>query len=216
MSINYWITITLSLCTLTQSDWNIPSRPLGEVLSGIMRPNRNGPLPPNGPPPRRKKFSKNDRLALQQDEVQEFFPPKDKNVRHQRPSRRPGPKRPKRRPENGPPPKGFTLKNPFKELLDKSPLRHKNRLPSKGGNFRPPSKVFKGFAPSFEGSLSLEEARRQYEKEKFENSHPSHHQNPDGDRSHYDNTAPSPFDDHMLDDRIKNPEKHFEMPRKKR
>ena len=181
-----------------------------------MRPNRNGPLPSNGPPPRRKKFSNHNRIALHQDEVRDFFPKNGKNVRNHRLSQRPGPKRPKRRPESGPPPKGFTLKNPFKELLDNSPLKHKNRLPSKGGNFRPPSKVFNGFAPSFKGSLSLEEARRQYEKEKFENKHPNHEQKPDRDRHHYDNTAPSSFDDHKFDDRNKNPEKHFDRPMKKR
>ena len=142
------------------------SRPLGEVLSRLVRPNRQGPPQP-GPKLRPRG---QDRHALRQDQVQDFYPVSEKKVgKH-----KPGPPRPrKRRPEKKRPPVGFGLSNPFKDLLDRSPLKHKNRFPSKakGGSFRPPSKVFNGFSPSFKGSLSLEEARRQYEEEQYDHPH---------------------------------------------
>ena len=54
--------------------------------------------------------------------------------------------------------------------MDKSPLKKKKpKRPLKDGPFRPPSKVFKGFAPSFKGSLSLDEARKQHDRERYEN-----------------------------------------------
>ena len=134
-------------------------RPLGDVLSNIVRPNRKIPQDrkgPIGPRPGHNRIS-DERYSLNQQRVPEFYPEQDR------------PKRPKRRPQNVPN-KGFSLSNPFKDLLNRSPLKHPNhppkrRPPPKGDNFRPPSKVFNGFAPSFKGSLSLEEARRQYEKD---------------------------------------------------
>ena len=183
-------------------------RPLSEAISQFMRPNRKGPIhspPPLGRGKPKRKFSSSDRHRIDQERVEEFYPRPDKfNHRNQVKS---GPPRPKRRPEKRPP-QGFSLSNPFKELLDKSPLKHKQRLPSKGGNFRPPSKIFNGFAPSFKGSLSLEEARRQHEKERFENNHYQQHPDRDGGR------VPPSFDDHKPK---KHPGKHAgDKPRKKR
>ena len=170
----------------------------------FVRPNRNGPLPPQGPP--RKKFSE-DRRAINQDPVDDFYPA-DNNFRNQRP----GPKRPKRRPESslrppGPPPKkGFSLKNPFKEILNNSPLKPRFPPKKKGGRFRPPTKTFNGFNPTFKGSVSFEEARRQYEKEKMEaESVKQFHNNKHADHfNHHDEFEAN------------NDNKHVEKPRKKR
>ena len=178
-----------------------------------MRPNRNGPI--NSPPPPgrgkaikpKRKVPSADRHALDQERVAEFHPMSDKFQHRNQVKPGPGPPRPKRRPAQKRPPPGFSLKNPFKEFLDRSPLKHKQRLPSKGGQFRPPSKVFNGFAPSFKGSLSLDEARRQYEKEKFENDHYQHNSDRDGVR------VPPSFDDHKPK---KHPGRHPDKPRKKR
>ena len=173
-----------------------------------MRPNRNGPISP--PPGRgkagnlKRKVPSNDRHGLDQERVAEFHPMSDKF--HHRNQMKPGPPRPKRRPAQKRPPPGFSLTNPFKEFLDR---KQKQRLPpSKGGHFRPPSKIFNGFAPSFKGSLSLDEARRQYEKERFENNHYPQQPDRDGGR------VPPSFDDHKPK---KHPGKHAgDKPRKKR
>ena len=132
-----------------------------------MRPNRHG-MPPrdqaNGRPKRRPN---SDRDRIHQGEVDEFHPMTEHDRDHRQPERndhRSKPSKPLRRK-----PIGINIKNPFKNILDKSPLKKKHKRPPKDGPFRPPSKVFKGFAPSFKGSVSMEEARRQYEREQFGN-----------------------------------------------
>ena len=87
----------------------------------------------------------------------------ENNRDHHRPERNDQrPKPPRRKPSS------INIKNPFKNILDKSPLKKKPKRPLKEP-FRPPSKVFKGFAPSFKGSLSLDEARKQHDRERYEN-----------------------------------------------
>ena len=89
----------------------------------------------------------------------------ENNRDHHRPERNDQRSKPPRRK-----PISINMKNPFKNILDKSPLKKKKpKRPLKDGPFRPPSKVFKGFAPSFKGSLSLDEARKQHDREKYEN-----------------------------------------------
>lgn len=143
-------------------------RPLGEVLSKFISPNRNGKPPSRGPSngrPRRRPSS--DRNLINQDDVDEFLPMTEHNRDHRPPERndhRSKPSKPSRRK-----PISINIKNPFKSILEQSPLKKKHKRPLKDAPFRPPSKVFKGFAPSFEGSVSLEDARRQHEREKYEN-----------------------------------------------
>ena len=143
-------------------------RPLGDVINKFIRPNRNGLPPPRAPPvgrPKRRPNSEKNRIH--QDKVEDFFPMKEHNRDHRLPERKDHrAKPPRRKPIN------INIKNPFKSILDKSPLKKKHKRPNKDGPFRPPSKVFKGFAPSFEGSVSLEEARRQHEKDKFGSEFP--------------------------------------------
>jgi len=192
-----------------QQQQRLGLRPLSQAISQFIRPNRNGPPQPGrgkaGNP--KRKVPSNDRHGLDQERVAEFHPMSDKFHHRNQMKPAPGQPRPKRRPPQKRPPPGFSLSNPFKELLDRSPLKYKQR-PSKGGHFRPPSKIFNGFAPSFKGSLSLDEARRQYEKEKFENDHYQHQPGRDGGR------VPPSFDDHKPK---KHPGKHAgDKPRKKR
>ena len=189
---------------------------MSQAISQFMRPNRNGPINSQPPPGRgkggkpKRKVPSNDRHGLDQERVAEFHPMSDKFHHRNQMKPKPGPSRPKRRPAQKRPPPGFSLSNPFKEFLDRSPLKKKKQRlpppPKKGGHFRPPSKIFNGFAPSFKGSLSLDEARRQYEKGIFENEH--YQPDTDGGR------VPPSFDDHK-------PKKHpgkpaGDRPRKKR
>ena len=143
-------------------------RPLGDVINKFIRPNRNGLPPPRAPPAGRPKRRPNsEKNRIHQDKVEDFFPMKEHNRDHRLPERKDHrAKPPRRKPIN------INIKNPFKSILDKSPLKKKHKRPNKDGPFRPPSKVFKGFAPSFEGSVSLEEARRQHEKDKFGSEFP--------------------------------------------
>lgn len=144
-----------------QNNNGLTFRPLGEVISTLIRPNRNGLPPPRGSPRRRP--SKSDRNFVNQDQVDEFFPLNENNQDHHRPERNDQRSKPPRRK-----PSSINIKNPFKNILDKSPLKKKPKRPLKDP-FRPPSKVFKGFAPSFKGSLSLDEARKQHDRERYEN-----------------------------------------------
>jgi len=106
---------------------------------------------------------------LEQVEVEEFFPFED----HQQPlalgrkKHRPRGEqlynRQKRKQGNNP----RNVNKPFNNLPVRRPLKHQNNL--KGNKFRPPVKIYHGFAPSFKGSLSYDEARRQQEREKYAN-----------------------------------------------
>ena len=120
--------------------------------------------PPRGPTGRPRRRPNSDRNLINQDDVDEFFPMNEDHRDHRKPERKDHRSKPSRRK-----PISINIKNPFKNILDKSPLKMKHKRPLKDAPFRPPSKVFKGFAPSFKGSVSLEEARRQHEKEKYEN-----------------------------------------------
>jgi hypothetical protein len=130
--------------------------------------------------PRRKQHSQrkrpstnqdnyNDRNESEQVEVEEFFPFEDDQQplvpgrKKHRPRGEQLYNRPKRK-------QGSTkhkVNKPLIHLPVRRPLKHQNRI--KDSQFRPPSTIYNGFAPSFKGSLSYEEARRQQEREKFKN-----------------------------------------------
>ena len=126
------------------------------------------------PQSKRKRPSRNpdnyeERNELEQVKVDEFFPFKDSRPplvgerKKQRPRGEQQYKRPKRkqgnRKQNG--------NKPFKNLPFRRPPKHQNRI--RENKFRPPTKVYHGFAPTFKGSLTYEEAKRQQERETLEN-----------------------------------------------
>ena len=126
------------------------------------------------PQSKRKRPSRNpdnyeERNELEQVKVDEFFPFKDSRPplvgerKKQRPRGEQQYKRPKRkqgsRKQNG--------SKPFKNLPFRRPPKHQNRI--RENKFRPPTKVYHGFAPTFKGSLTYEEAKRQQERETLEN-----------------------------------------------
>ena len=110
-----------------------------------------------------------DSNELDQVEVEEFFPFEDNQQllapgrKKQRPRGEQLYNRPKRKQGNG----SRKVNKPFKNLPVRRPLKHQNRI--KDSKFQPPAKIYHGFAPSFKGSLSYEEAKRQQEREKYEN-----------------------------------------------
>lgn len=134
-----------------------------------------------GKRPRRKKNQQKKRPTTDPDyydesneldeiEVEEFFPFEDNQQpfapglgrKQQRPRGEQLNNRPKRKQGNS----QRNVNKPFKKLPVRRPLKHQNRI--KDSNFRPPSTIYHGFAPSFKGSLSYDEARRQQEREKYE------------------------------------------------
>jgi len=114
--------------------------------------------------PSRKPDNYNERNELEQVEVDEFFPFKENmQKKKHRPRGEQQYKRSKRKQGSRKP----NVNKPFKNLSVRRPLKHQNRI--RENKFRPPTKVYHGFAPTFKGSLTYEEARRQQERETFEN-----------------------------------------------
>jgi len=142
---------------------------IGDLVTQFLNKDKRNRRKPQS---HRKRPSRNpdnydERNELEQVKVDEFFPLKDS--RHpvvgnqKRPRGEQQYKRSKRKPGS----RKQNVKNPFKNLPVRRPPKHQNRI--RENKFRPPTKVYHGFAPTFKGSLTYEEAKRQHERETFEN-----------------------------------------------
>jgi len=144
---------------------------IGDLVTQFLNKDKRSKRKPQN---QRKRPSRNpdnydERNELEQVEVEEFFPFKDNRQtlgggkKKHRPRGEQQYNRSKRKQGSRKP----NVNKPLKKLPVRRPLKHQNRI--RDNKFRPPSKVYHGFAPTFKGSLTYEEAKRQQERETFEN-----------------------------------------------
>jgi len=144
---------------------------IGNLVTQFLNKDRRNRRKPHSPRKRPPSIPDNydERNELELEEEEEFFPLEDDHQplapgrKNHRPRGEQHYKRPKRKQGST----KQTVNKPFKNQQVRRPLKHQNRV--NDSKFRPPSKIYHGFAPTFKGSLTYEEAKRQQEREKFEN-----------------------------------------------
>jgi len=145
---------------------------IGDLVTKFLNKDKRNRRKPNSQRkrPSRNPDTYNERNELAQVEVEEFFPFEDnqKPLGQERKKHKPRGEQLYNRPKRKQGSSKHKVNKPLKNLPVRRPLKHQNRI--RDNNFRPPSKVYHGFAPTFKGSLTYEEAKRQQERETFENN----------------------------------------------